>query len=83
MAVVLIISAKVIGAVRCLTNWYGVTAETNTVFSEDKSELQNKAESNTFLSAGATGSVGRSSFLTLHESGRCPMADRQQLAPPL
>ena len=68
MAVVLIVSAKVIGAVKCLTNWYGVTAETNTIFS-DKSELQNEAESNTFLSAGATGSVGQSSFLTHHELG--------------
>jgi len=81
MAVVLIVSTKVIRAVRCLTNWYGVTAETNTVFSEDKSELQNEAESNTFPSVGATGSVGQSSFLTLHESGQCPMVDRQWLAP--
>jgi len=70
MAVVLIVSASTIGAVKCLTNWYGVTAETNTVFSEDNSKLHSEAESDTLLkSAGATGSVGLSSFLTHHESG--------------
>jgi len=69
MAVVLIISASVIGAVKCLTSWYGVTAETNTVFSEDNSKLHSEAESDTLKSAGATGSVGLSSFLTHHESG--------------
>jgi len=70
MAVVLIVSASMIGAVKCLTNWYGVTAETNTVFSEDKSDLHSEAESDTSLkSTGATGSVGLSSFLTRRESG--------------
>jgi len=69
MAVVLIVSASMIGAVRCLTNWYGVTAETNTVFSEDKSDLHSEAKSDSLKSAGATGSVGLSSFLTRHESG--------------
>jgi hypothetical protein len=63
MAVVLIVSASVISAVRCLTSWYGVIAETTTVFSCDKSELHDKAKSEIFLSAGATGSDGQSSFL--------------------
>jgi len=77
MAVVLIVSASTIGAVKCLTSWYGVTAETNTVFSEDNSELHSEAESNTLKSAGATGSVGLSSFLTHHESGWLPKGSRQ------
>jgi hypothetical protein len=34
MAVDLIESANVIGAVKCLTSWYGVIADTTSTFSE-------------------------------------------------
>jgi hypothetical protein len=64
MAVVLRLFANVIGAVRCLMSWYGVIAET-TILSEGKSKLHGVAKSNAFESAGATGSVGLTSFLAV------------------
>jgi hypothetical protein len=63
MAVVLRSFANVIRAVRCLTSWYGVIAET-AILSEGKSELHDVAMSISFKSAGVTGSVGLTSFLT-------------------
>jgi hypothetical protein len=83
MAVILIVSANVIGTVRCLTSWYGVIAETTTVFSCDKSELHEEAKSEIFLSAGATGSVGQSSFLALKMLEWNPKGSQRWLAPPL
>ena len=69
MAVILIEFASVISAVRCLTSWYGVTAETIAILSNDKSELQVGAKFNNLSSAGATSAFGRASFLTRRESG--------------
>jgi hypothetical protein len=63
MAVILRSFANMIGAVRCLTSWYGVIAET-TILSEGKSELHDVAMSISFESMGVTGSVGLTSFLT-------------------
>ena len=60
MAVVLMESTKVIQAVRSLTSWYGVIAETTIVFSgttTGEAHIHN-------LSAGMTCSFGCSSFLT-------------------
>jgi len=64
MAVVLMESANVIGAVRSLTSWYGVMAEMITVFCGTtivgtEGGFQNSS------SVGVTGSVGCSSFLTV------------------
>jgi hypothetical protein len=68
MAVILRLFANVIRAVRCLTSWYGVIAET-TILSEGKSELHDVAMSVSFKSAGVTGSVGLASFLA-HRGSR-------------
>ena len=64
MAVTLIEFASIIGAVKCLMSWYGVTAETIAILSNDKSELQVGAKFNNLSSAGATSAFGRASFLT-------------------
>jgi hypothetical protein len=63
MVVVLMESAKVIGAVRSLMRWYGVIAETIAVFCG--TTFVRDALFQIFSSAGATGSVGRPSFLTV------------------
>src|SRR5258708_2772903 len=88
MAVVLIESERVIGAVKSLTSWYGVIAETTIVLSEGTTlQVETESETGTFSSAGATGSVGRFSFLTPHESSSTvkpgPKVHLQRLAPPL
>ena len=70
MAVILMESANVIGAVRSLTSWYGVMAETTTVFC-GTTLVETEGTFQISSSAGATGSVGRSSFLTVQGSVEC------------
>ena len=62
MAVVLMESASVIRAVRSLTSWYGVIAETITAFC-GTTFVETEWKFQIFSSVGATGSVGHSSFL--------------------
>jgi hypothetical protein len=57
-----------------------VIAKTTTVFSCDKSKVHDEAKSNTFLSAGTTGSVGQSSFLAPRTLEQDPKGSQQQLA---
>ena len=66
MAVVLMESASVIGAVRSLTSWYGVMAETITVFCG--TIFVETGEFQIFSSAGATGPAGHSSFFVVQGS---------------
>jgi hypothetical protein len=63
MAVILMESAKVIRAVRSLTRWYGVIAETMAVFCG--TTFIRDALFQIFSSVGVTGSVGHPSFLTV------------------
>ena len=70
MAVVLMESPNVIGAVRSLTNWYGVMAETSAIFC-GVTLVETRGHSKCSSSAGATGSVGRPSFLTVRELTVC------------